>query len=83
MKERIWIPNNPELREEVLQEAHSSKYTIHPRGTKMFRDLQRKYWWRGMKRDVATFVSKCLICQQVKIEHQRPGGKMQQIEIPE
>ena len=36
-----------------------------------------------MKRDVATFVSKCLICQQVKIEHQRPGGKMQRIEIPE
>ena len=49
----------------------------------MFRDLQRKYWWRGMKRDVATFVSRCLICQQVKIEHQRPGGKMQRIEIPE
>nr|GEW56618.1 zinc finger, CCHC-type, retrotransposon Gag domain protein [Tanacetum cinerariifolium] len=27
-----------------------------------------------LKRDVATFVSKCLICQQVKIEHQRASG---------
>nr|GFD41520.1 putative reverse transcriptase domain-containing protein [Tanacetum cinerariifolium] len=35
-----------------------------------------------MKRDVATFVSKCLICQQVKIEHQRASGLMQQLDIP-
>nr|GFC40197.1 retrotransposable element Tf2 [Tanacetum cinerariifolium] len=32
------------------------------------------FWWSGMKRDVATFVSKCLICQQVKIEHQQASG---------
>nr|GFD46457.1 putative reverse transcriptase domain-containing protein [Tanacetum cinerariifolium] len=38
-------------------------------------DLERK-------RDVATFVSKCLICQQVKIEHQRASGLLQQLDIP-
>nr|GFC73430.1 retrotransposon protein, putative, Ty3-gypsy subclass [Tanacetum cinerariifolium] len=36
----------------------------------------------GMKRDVAMFVSKCLICQQVKIEHQRASGLLQQLDIP-
>nr|GFD36606.1 putative reverse transcriptase domain-containing protein [Tanacetum cinerariifolium] len=35
-----------------------------------------------MKRDVATFVSKCLICQQVKIEHQRASNLLQQLDIP-
>ncbi|GJS48152.1 putative nucleotidyltransferase, ribonuclease H [Tanacetum coccineum] len=35
-----------------------------------------------MKRDVATFVSKCLTCQQVKIEHQRASGLLQPLEIP-
>ena len=35
-----------------------------------------------MKRDVATFVDKCLACQQVKSEHQRPGGQLQPLEIP-
>ncbi|GKD95276.1 putative reverse transcriptase domain-containing protein [Tanacetum coccineum] len=35
-----------------------------------------------MKRDVDTFVSKCLICQQVKIEHQRASGLLQPLEIP-
>nr|GFD48565.1 transposon Ty3-I Gag-Pol polyprotein [Tanacetum cinerariifolium] len=40
------------------------------------------FWWSGMKRDVATFVARCLICQQVKIEHQRASGLLQQLDIP-
>ena len=35
-----------------------------------------------MKRNVAAFVAKCPNCQQVKAEHQRPGGLAQNIEIP-
>ncbi|GKF19641.1 retrotransposable element Tf2 [Tanacetum coccineum] len=46
------------------------------------RDLKQHFWWSGMKRDVATFVSKCLTCQQVKIEHQRASGLLQPLEIP-
>ncbi|GJR78284.1 putative nucleotidyltransferase, ribonuclease H [Tanacetum coccineum] len=45
-------------------------------------DLKQHFWWSGMKRDVATFVSKCLTCQQVKIEHQRASGLLQPLEIP-
>nr|GFC76816.1 transposon Ty3-I Gag-Pol polyprotein [Tanacetum cinerariifolium] len=54
----------------------------------IIRDLERLgielyyFWWSGMKRDVATFVARCLICQQVKIEHQRASGLLQQLEIP-
>nr|GFC12291.1 putative gypsy-type retrotransposon polyprotein [Tanacetum cinerariifolium] len=48
----------------------------------MYHDLKQYFWWSGMKRDVATYVSKCLICQQVKIEHQRASGLLQQLDIP-
>ncbi|GJX03608.1 reverse transcriptase domain-containing protein [Tanacetum coccineum] len=41
------------------------------------------YWWPGMKRDIAIYVSKCLTCSKVKAEHQRPSGLLQQPEIPE
>ena len=34
-----------------------------------------------MKADVVKFVVKCLNCQQVKIEHQRPGGLLQPLPI--
>ena len=36
-----------------------------------------------MKKDVAEFVSRCLICQQVKAEHQRPAWLLQSLPIPQ
>ena len=36
-----------------------------------------------MKRDVVEYVAKCLTCQQVKAEHQRPAGLLQPLDIPE
>ncbi|GKD02740.1 putative reverse transcriptase domain-containing protein [Tanacetum coccineum] len=49
----------------------------------MYHDLRDMYWWPGMKRDIATYVSKCLTCSKVKAEHQRPSGLLQQPEILE
>ncbi|GKA75904.1 putative reverse transcriptase domain-containing protein [Tanacetum coccineum] len=40
------------------------------------------YWWPGMKKDIAEYVSKCLTCLKVKAEHQRPSSLLQQPEIP-
>ena len=49
----------------------------------MYNDLKKMYWWNGMKRDISEFVSKCLICQQVKAEHQVPSGLLQLVIVPE
>jgi len=80
-EDRLCVPNDSVLREKVMTEAHSSPFTIHPGSTKMYRDLKQYFWWNGMKQDVATFVSKCMICQQVKIEHQRASGLLQPLDI--
>nr|XP_009784872.1 PREDICTED: uncharacterized protein LOC104233210 [Nicotiana sylvestris] len=77
-------PNSLVLRETVLQggakeEAHSSQYVIHPGATKMYRILRQHYWWQWMKKDIVQYVARCLNCQQVKNEHQRPGGLLQQM----
>jgi hypothetical protein len=34
-----------------------------------------------MKREIAEIVSNCGICQQVKIEHQKPTGKLQLLSV--
>ena len=71
-----------ELRKHILAKAHNSRYSIHRGATKMYRNLRKVYWWNDMKRDIADFVSKCPNCQQVKVEHQKPGGMTQEIDIP-
>jgi len=49
--------------------------------TKMYQDLKETFWWQGMKKDVAQFVSACLTCQKAKVEHQRPGGNLQRLKM--
>ena len=65
----LWVPDEDGLRREVMKEAHSLTYSIHPSSTKMYQDIKQHYWWENMKRDVAEYVSKCLTCQQIRIEH--------------
>ena len=77
------VPQLTDLREEILREFHCSRFAVHPGGTKMYHDLRRQYYWRGMKRHVGDFVRRCLTCQQVKAEHQRPAGLLQPLEIAE
>ncbi|XP_024164118.1 uncharacterized protein LOC112171118 [Rosa chinensis] len=49
----------------------------------MYRTLKEYYWWPNMKREIAAFVSRCLVCQQVKAERQKPSGLLQPLSIPE
>jgi hypothetical protein len=58
----------------ILREALESAYSIHTGGNKMYHDLKATYWWYGMKRDVAKYITLCDTYQLVKVEHQGPAG---------
>jgi hypothetical protein len=81
-RNKICVLEIDHLRETILREAHDSAYSIHPGSTKMYQDLKQKYWWYGMKKDVASHVALCDICQRVKAEHQRPAGLIQPLKVP-
>ena len=80
---RVVVPHSIDFRKEILREFHSSRFSVHPGGTKMYQDLRRQYYWSGMKRHVGDFVRRCLTCQQVKTEHQKPAGVLQPLEVAE
>ena len=61
-KGRLCVPEEPELREQILSEAHSTPYSVHPGATKMYKDLKEHLWWPGMKDDMAKYIAKCLTC---------------------
>jgi hypothetical protein len=81
-KKRICVPEIEQLRQLILRESHDSAYSIHPGSTKLYQDLKEKYWWYVLKRDVATHVALCDVCQRVKAEHQRPAGLLQPLKVP-
>ncbi|KAH0655313.1 hypothetical protein KY285_030195 [Solanum tuberosum] len=61
---RLCVPKVGELRQQILAEAHNSRYSIHPGATKMYRDLRKVFRWNVMKRNIAYFVAKCPNCQK-------------------
>ena len=72
-----------DLRKMIMEEAHCSAYAMHPGSTKMYCTIKENYWWSGMKRDIAEFMARCLICQQVKAEHRKPSETLQPLPISE
>ncbi|GJV35223.1 putative reverse transcriptase domain-containing protein [Tanacetum coccineum] len=68
--DQIWVPLKGDVRTLIMDEAHKSKYSVHPGADKMYYDLRDRYWWLGMKKDIAKYVSRCLTCLKVKAKHQ-------------
>ena len=63
MKGKICVPDVEDLRKMIMEEAHYSSYAMHPGSTMMYQTIKENYWWSDMKKDVANFVSRCLVCQ--------------------
>jgi hypothetical protein len=63
---QVCVPGIRGLRKEIVSEAHHSPYTVHPGGTKIYRDVKGSYWWNNMKNNIAKFVEQCSTCQQMK-----------------
>ena len=80
---QVVVPHLTDYREEILREFHCSRFAVHQGGTKMYQDLRRQYYWSGMKRHVRDFVRRCLTCQQVKVELQKPAGLLHPLEVAE
>jgi hypothetical protein len=77
--DRLVVPMNPKLRKD---EAHLSKFSMHPGSNKMYHDLRSLYWWTRMKREIAKYISECDTCQRVKASHLKVSGTLQPLPIP-
>jgi hypothetical protein len=78
----VWFGEDPTLRKEILDEAHLSKFSIHPGSRKMYQDLKGNFWWSNMKVDIAKYVSECDTCSRIKASHLKTAGTLQPLPIP-
>nr|GEX20946.1 putative reverse transcriptase domain-containing protein [Tanacetum cinerariifolium] len=53
--DQIWVPLKGDVRTLIMDEAHKLKYFVHPGADKMYYDLRDRYWWPGIKKDIAEY----------------------------
>jgi hypothetical protein len=72
--ERLVVPKREALKKKILDEAHTSRYSIHPGSTKMYHDLRQQFWWTRLKHEIARYVSECDTCGKVNADYMKPVG---------
>src|SRR5699024_966085 len=72
--DQLVVPKDPELTKKILDEAHLSKFSMHPGSNKMYQDLRSLYWWTRIKREIAKYISECDTCQRIKASHLKTAG---------
>jgi hypothetical protein len=70
-KDRIVVPKDAKVRQQILDEAHLSRYSIHPGSIKMYQDLKQHYWWTKMKIEITCYVARCDTSRRVKAVHMK------------
>jgi hypothetical protein len=82
-KDRLVVSKKKALKKKILDEAHTSRYSIHHVSTKMYHDLREHFWWTRMKCETARYVFECDTCQKVKADYIKLGGLFQLLSIPD
>ena len=49
-------------RERLVKEAHSGKFGAHLGDAKVYSEIKKHYWWRGMRRDITWWTRGCIVC---------------------
>ena len=49
-------------REKLFRQAHEGLFGAHLGDVKVHSELQRHYWWAGMRRDITRWTRACVVC---------------------
>jgi hypothetical protein len=80
-KDRLVVPKDRELKNQIIFKAHSPELSIYPGSSKMYHDLKPHYWWTKMRKEIAAYVARCDTCCRVKAVHMN-AGLLQPLSIP-
>ena len=79
----IVVPEDVDLRRQIIEEYHDTPYSGHYGIEKTRKAVGRLFWWASMTKDVAKYVSCCVLCQRNKSRRHRPFGALQPLPVPE
>ena len=80
---RMVVPDDLEVKSQLVSELHSVPYAAHPGVQRTIGQVRRYFWWKGMAGDIREFVEACPTCQLEKSDHTQKKGSLQSLAIPE
>ncbi|QRV85329.1 Retrotransposable element Tf2 protein [Ceratobasidium sp. AG-Ba] len=81
-KNKIYVPNNDSIRKDILASRHDNIAAGHPGQFRTLELINRKYYWKSLKKLVNAYVSNCESCIRNKHSNQLPPGLLNPIELP-
>jgi transposase InsO family protein len=76
------VPYNLLVKDQLLQECHSSAAAGHMGTLKTYERVARRFWWPGMRADVTSYCKHCASCQRNKHSRNATQGYLNPIELP-
>src|SRR5258706_8569322 len=80
---RVYVLDNPQLHHDLVHVHHAATVTGHPRQWKTLELVLWNYWWPGLSRYVAKFITGCDACNQTKTFPTQKVGKLIPNKVPD
>src|SRR5258708_4950304 len=80
---RVYVPDDPQLRHDLVHAHHSAAVAGHPGRWKMLELVLWNYWWPGLSRYVAKFVAGCDTCNRTKTFPTQKVGNLIPNKVPD
>jgi hypothetical protein len=78
----LWIPDNKDLIQKILESEHDTKVAGHMGQDKTIELIRRNFWWPKMDERIIDYVRSCTECQRNKVAHHQPYGLLHPLEHP-
>jgi hypothetical protein len=78
---RIFVPDNEELKRNLIATFHDSPIAGHPGQQRTLELVSRRYYWPGMRAKIFHYVETCEVCQRIKHPKTTPIP-VQPLEVP-
>lgn len=82
-KGKIVVPDNNNIKLEILRSRHDSKLAGHPGRMRTLMLVKRHFHWNSMKTYINKYIDGCQSCQRVKARTNKPFGSLQPLPIPQ
>jgi hypothetical protein len=81
-RNRLFIPENIELKVQIIYRTHNSEAGGHPGRMKTTELVSRSYFWPKMTHDIQNYVKFCHLCKRVKAFRSAPPGYFRPLSVP-